>query len=91
MYAGQPDWWDIGDTRGARSYITILMVRALREFAAMSEPLGVPASRAADCLELSRRMQLRLQERLWDEKAAFLLNGLEGGGIDLLLHTLRPR
>ena len=87
MYAGQPDWWDIGDTRGARSYITILMVRALREFAAMSEPLGVPASRAADCLELSRRMQLRLQERLWDEKAAFLLNGLEGGGIDHHLYA----
>lgn len=32
MYSMRPDWWDIGDAYGARAYITILTIQALRDY-----------------------------------------------------------
>ncbi|HOT97972.1 MAG TPA: hypothetical protein PLN61_10635 [bacterium] len=82
MYAWQPDWWDIGHSRGARAYITILTIRALREYAFMGGELGWPEAGLACGLELADRLRQRLGERLWDEQAGFLFNGLAGGATD---------
>ena len=32
MWSFRPDWWDIGNNFGPRAYMTILAIRALREF-----------------------------------------------------------
>ena len=32
MWSFRPDWWDIGNNYGPRAYMTILAIRALREF-----------------------------------------------------------
>lgn len=82
MYAWQPDWWDIGHSWGARAYITILMVRALREYTFIGGVLGWPEEPLAKNLELADRLRGRLGEKLWDEQAGFLLNGLAGGAVD---------
>ncbi len=82
MYAWQPDWWDIGHSWGARSYITILTIRALREYAFMGGQLGWPEVELAHQLALAERLQQRLGERLWDEQAGYLFNGLAGGATD---------
>jgi len=82
MYAWQPDWWDIGHSWGARAYITILTIRALREYAFMGGELGWPDAGLARGLELADRLQQNLGERLWDEPAGFLFNGLANGTTD---------
>ncbi|HNY90819.1 MAG TPA: hypothetical protein PKM23_04775 [bacterium] len=82
MYAWQPDWWDIGHSWGARAYITILTVRALREYAFMGGQLGWPEAELTRHLELAERLQQQLGERLWDDEAGFLFNGLAGGATD---------
>ena len=82
MYAWQPDWWDIGHSWGARAYITVLTVRALREYAFIGGELGWPKEMLAQYLDLADRLQQRLGERLWDDEAGFLFNGLAGGATD---------
>ena len=47
IWAYRPDWWDIGSSFGPRSYMTILAVRALREFAFLSSALGGGAEELA--------------------------------------------
>ncbi|HTR80101.1 MAG TPA: hypothetical protein VMM58_00635, partial [Bacteroidota bacterium] len=75
MYAKHPDWWDIGNREGPRSYLTILTIRALREFVYVSAALG--KGDGAYLLELERsadKMQKALNEKLWDDGQQFLTN-----------------
>ncbi len=75
MYAKHPDWWDIGNREGARSYLTILTIRALREFVYVSAALG--KSSGDHLLELERsadKMQKVLNEKLWNNDQQFLTN-----------------
>ena len=75
MYAKHPDWWDIGNREGPRSYLTILTVRALREFVYVSAALGKRSGK--NLLELERSadtMQKALNEKLWDKDQQFLTN-----------------
>jgi glycogen debranching enzyme len=75
MYAKHPDWWDIGNREGPRSYLTILTIRALRDFAYVSAALGKKDSEHLLELESSAdKMQKMLNERLWDEDQQFLTN-----------------
>ena len=82
MYASRPDWWDIGNVYGARAYITILMIRALRDFSFISLQLDKKHEPLRAYLELAQRMQARLSEHLWDENAGYLLNRLDTTTID---------
>ncbi|NIV11193.1 MAG: hypothetical protein GWN62_07840, partial [Aliifodinibius sp.] len=56
MYAMRPDWWDIGNVYGARSYITSLMIRALREYVYICYRLGNEVNDLSTYLNLSNRM-----------------------------------
>ena len=75
MYAKHPDWWDIGNREGPRSYLTILTIRALRDFAYVGAALGKNDAEHLLELEVSAdNMQKMLNERLWDDGQQFLTN-----------------
>ena len=74
MYAGAPDWWDIGNIMGPRSYMTILGIRAIREYIALSTTLGKYSPRLVELERTSQRMEQELVNRLWDEKEGYLIN-----------------
>ncbi len=75
MYAKHPDWWDIGNREGPRSYLTILTIRALRDFVYLSAALGKKDAENLGELERSAdSMQKMLNERLWDDNQKFLTN-----------------
>jgi len=81
MYGTQPDWWDIGNIFGARSYISLLMIKALQDYAALCLTLDKSDS-VLPSLELSRQMKTRLIEKLWDEDRQYFMNMLDTVRID---------
>lgn len=74
MYALAPDWWDIGKNEGPRAYMTILVIRALREFAFIGALLNTPLSDFGRCEAIASEMVKSLRERLWDEQSQYLIN-----------------
>jgi len=75
MYAKHPDWWDIGNREGPRSYLTILTIRALRDFVYLNAALGKQDAESLRELERSAdNMWKTLNERLWDDNQKFLTN-----------------
>jgi hypothetical protein len=81
MYGTQPDWWDIGKIFGARSYISLLMIKALQDYAALCLSLKKFDS-VLPSLELSHRMRSQLVEVLWDEEREYLMNMLDTLSVD---------
>ncbi len=81
MYATRPDWWDMGNLYGARTYVTVLMIRALRDFAALSRKLDIPVG-TLGYIQLADRMRESLVSHLWDDKAGYLLNMLDSSRVD---------
>jgi len=77
MYARRPDWWDTGDVYGARAYITSLMIKALQDFCYISMALGETGEDLEAHIKLAGRMKDQLVRHLWDDKADFLMNGLD--------------
>lgn len=82
MYASQPDWWDIGNIYGAQAYLTILTIRAIESFSAITVNLGEDETIAHSYIEKSDRMKNELIEQLWDPESGFLLNMLDDNTID---------
>ena len=82
MWSMRPDWWDIGRNFGPRAYMTILAIRALKEFAFISSSLGRtgPALRFNE--QLASRMNSRLVDKLWDDKLNYLISYYEDGKED---------
>lgn len=74
IYAFRPDWWDIGRWEGPRSYMTILMVRALRDYIVTSVLLKRNQQKLPAYEALAQRMQDALVQKLWDDQAGYLLN-----------------
>jgi len=74
MYAFRPDWWDIGHREGPRAYITILTIRALRDFLYLGSALRRDLPLLAGYEALAGGMQRALTRRLWDESAKYLMN-----------------
>ena len=74
MYAFRPDWWDIGRREGPRSYITVLTIRALRDYLFLCSFLRRDLSRLPGYELLSDGMERALGARLWDDKAGYLMN-----------------
>jgi len=74
MYAFRPDWWDIGHREGPRSYITILAIRALRDFLYLGSALrrDLPSLPAYETL--ADGMERALISRLWDDHTRYLMN-----------------
>ncbi len=74
MYAFRPDWWDIGRNEGPRAFITILTIRALREYEFISSFLGLSQNKLAGYERMADEMQIALVSRLWDAKLGYLIN-----------------
>ncbi|MFQ5770434.1 MAG: hypothetical protein ACE5HX_07860, partial [bacterium] len=74
MWAAHPDWWDIGNNKGPRSYMTILAIRALREFTHIATFLEQNIRKLSYYEKLAAKMQNRLTEVLWDPEMNYLSN-----------------
>ncbi|HUI11361.1 MAG TPA: hypothetical protein VL221_13605 [Bacteroidota bacterium] len=74
MYAYRPDWWDIGHREGPRSYITILAIRALRDYLYLASTLRRDLAQLGEYEALADGMERALNDRLWDARAAYLMN-----------------
>ena len=82
MWSFRPDWWDIGDNYGPRAYMTILAIRALREFNYVSTILQKDLSEIKTFDELANRMNKKLVDTLWNSKLNYLTNYFEDGKED---------
>ncbi len=77
MHGSRPDWWDIGNVPGPKTYLTVLTCRALRDYAATQLRLGVENKQTGELLTIADELQASLL-KLWDEEAGYLLNINEG-------------
>ena len=82
MWSFRPDWWDIGNNYGPRAYMTILAIRALREFNYVSTILQKDLSEIKFYDELANRMNEKLVDTLWNNKLNYLTNYFEDGNED---------
>ena len=82
MWSSRPDWWDIGRNLGPRAYMTILAIRALREFNFISSSLNHSRSDLAVYEKLASRMNRQLVDTLWDDKLNYLISYYEDGKED---------
>lgn len=74
MYAFRPDWWDIGRREGPRSYITVLAIRALRDYLFLCSFMHRDLSRLPGYELLADGMERALNARLWEGGAGYLMN-----------------
>ena len=82
MWSNMPDWWDIGEIYGQRSYMTILAIKAIREYLFISTMLQKNLDKLSDFENLANRMQQQLNAKLWDDNLKYLINYYEPGKID---------
>lgn len=82
MYSFRPDWWDIGNNFGPRAYMTILAVKALREFCYLSSTLGADVSEINKYYETAENLNKNLTDKLWNEELKYLTNIFEDGSED---------
>ncbi|HSR16869.1 MAG TPA: amylo-alpha-1,6-glucosidase, partial [Ignavibacteriaceae bacterium] len=82
MRAYRPDWWDIGRKFGPRSYMTILAVKALKDFIFISESLNKNRTDIGKYKSLAEKLKKNLNEKLWDKEKKYLMNYFEDGSED---------
>jgi hypothetical protein len=82
MWARHPDWWDIGHSPGPRAYMTILAIRALREFTYICTVLDKDTAQLPQYEDMAARLQRQLNAELWDEDLRYLVNSNQDGCVD---------
>jgi hypothetical protein len=82
MWARHPDWWDIGHSLGSRAYMTILAIRALREYTYICTVLDEEAAQLSWYEEMAAWLQRQLNAKLWDESVEYLINFFQDGCVD---------
>jgi hypothetical protein len=82
MWSFRPDWWDIGNNFGPRAYMTILAIRALREFNFISASLKKNNSKLRFYEDIANRMNKNLVDSLWDDKINYLISYYKDGTED---------
>lgn len=82
MWTYRPDWWDIGKNYAPRSYMTILAIKAIREYIYVSTILGQNIDNLLTLENLSDSMQVSLVNKLWFDDSQYLLNYYEDGSVD---------
>ncbi len=82
MWSPRPDWWDIGNNLGPRAYMTILAIRALREFDFISMVLHKDRFDLKLYEDLANRMNSKLVDTLWDDKLNYLISYYKDGKED---------
>ena len=87
MYAKRPDWWDIGNVYGPRTYITVLVAKALKDFVYISHRLGKNQARLAGDLRTADRLKQELVMQLWSDEHNYLMNIMDDGAMDPHYYT----
>jgi len=87
MHASRPDWWDIGNVYGARAYLSILMIQALRDFVFIAQKLHENETTLLKYLNLADCLQKQLSQRLWDAGKGYLMNALDSVTTDSHFYT----
>ncbi len=82
IYAQRPDWWDIGNVYGAKTYITTLMYKALQDYVYIATQLEIENEPLSGYLQLVENMKNQLVEKLWDDEAGFLFNFMDNEKLD---------
>ncbi len=82
MWSPRPDWWDIGNNSGPRAYMTILAIRALREFNFVSSSLNHDGPQLRLYEDLADRMNAKLADTLWDSHLNYLISYFNDGKED---------
>lgn len=83
MWAYRPDWWDIGRNYGPRSFMTILAIKALREYVYISTVLNKNISLLADYSDKADKLKRNLNDKLWSDDQNYLINYFENNIPDL--------
>jgi glycogen debranching enzyme len=82
MWSYRPDWWDIGNNYGPRAYMTILAIKALRDYVYISTRLNLELHRLDELESRADTMENALSKKLWSDKYEFFMNYLEDGSLD---------
>jgi len=82
MWAYRPDWWDIGHIYGPRAYMTILAVKAIREYIYTSVMLNENIDKLNIYEKLADEMQKGLNQKLWKDDYKYLMNYYEDDKLD---------
>jgi hypothetical protein len=82
MWSYRPDWWDIGYNYGPRSYMTILAIKAIREYIFVSLRLNRDQARLPELAAMADAMQAALAKQLWNSEMNYLVNYHEDGSLD---------
>ena len=82
MWSNRPDWWDIGKLYGSKSYMTILAIKAIREYLFISTMLQSDQENLAAMENTAAKMQQQLNTELWDDNLKYLINYYEPGKPD---------
>ncbi len=82
MWAYRPDWWDIGHLYGSRAYMTILAIKAIREYTYISAVLNENINKLNYYEKLADEMEEQLNQKLWKDDYEYLMNYYEDNKID---------
>jgi hypothetical protein len=82
LWAGYPDWWDIGKATGPRAYMTALAIRALQEFIFVGANLNYAPEKLQNYAAKAQALRTALTQKLWDEQLGYLINFNNGTSKD---------
>jgi hypothetical protein len=82
MWSYRPDWWDIGKNYGPRSYMTILAIKAIRDYVYISAILKKNPNDLLDYELMGGLMQKALTDRLWHNDLNYLVNYYQDQSLD---------
>ncbi|MBN2091027.1 hypothetical protein JW964_15545 [candidate division KSB1 bacterium] len=82
IWSSRPDWWDIGQNFGPRAYMTLLTIRALREFSFLAFKMNENDDKLLHYEQLANELQLNLNHQLWDDSLKYFINFNADGSKD---------
>ncbi|MCF8265692.1 MAG: hypothetical protein K9I99_14420, partial [Melioribacteraceae bacterium] len=82
MWAARPDGWDIGTSYGPRTFMTVMAIKAFKEYVYISTTLQKNVDRMIYFDSLSNRMNEQLINVLWSDELNYLINYYEDGSQD---------
>jgi len=82
LYAYYLDGWDIGHNFGPRAYMTIMAIKAIRDYIYISTILDEDTGQLLYYEQLADKMERSLADKLWSDKSKFLINFYEDGSVD---------
>lgn len=82
MYSFRPDWWDIGNNYGPRAYMTILAIKALREYNYIQAELKVEPNEIKKYQSVADTLHANLIDKLWNDDLEYLTSFYEDGTED---------